>query len=241
MSALQALGHDVWYDEKLPGGSEWVAMIGREIEKREVFAIVLTPDAWASDWVQRELGLAFATHRTIIPIRLKETAVTGFLRAVQHVDVTGMGAAPAADRLAASLPTTSLASEAQPTLSPSPGRSLKACLVVLDGRTDQKKIEIGKNPVTYLVLDRTKDEIVSDREPDPWFGGYIVVIYYRLLDGQYAIRSSGHALVLLNDQSIHPEGQFVLRPNDKIKIYADVDAAPDWQKVPATTLLFTHC
>ena len=53
MAALQAAGWDVWYDEKgLSAGDEWVATIQRELQAREIFLLILTPDSWASQWVQ---------------------------------------------------------------------------------------------------------------------------------------------------------------------------------------------
>lgn len=41
VAALQQLGYDVWYDEKgLSGGAQWVRTIERELENRDVFAII---------------------------------------------------------------------------------------------------------------------------------------------------------------------------------------------------------
>ena len=104
VASLQRLGYDVWYDEKgLSGGAQWVATIEREVEARDVLALVLTPEARASQWVNSELQLAYATHRRIVPILLKETEITGFLRTYQAINVAGMGAEDAASKFDTSL------------------------------------------------------------------------------------------------------------------------------------------
>lgn len=59
VEALKAVGYDVWYDETgLTGGDEWLDSIQREVENREVFLLILTPEAWDSKWVQREFKSA---------------------------------------------------------------------------------------------------------------------------------------------------------------------------------------
>jgi tetratricopeptide (TPR) repeat protein len=89
-AALAAIGYDVWYDETgLQGGSAWVDSIQREVESREVFLLVLTPEAWESNWVQDELQLAIATRRRIIPVLLRNTQVSGFLLTTQWITMIG--------------------------------------------------------------------------------------------------------------------------------------------------------
>jgi formylglycine-generating enzyme required for sulfatase activity len=87
VTALQRDGFDVWYDEQgLSGGAEWVQTLQREVQTREVFLLVVTPEAWNSRWVQEEIQLAIATQRTILPILLKPTTMEGFLLTRQWVD-----------------------------------------------------------------------------------------------------------------------------------------------------------
>lgn len=97
VGALGAVGYDVWYDETgLQGADEWVRSLEREIEARDILLLVLTPDAMGSSWVRRELDLAMATHRVILPIMVRLTERTGFLRTIQHinaVDQDELGAA----------------------------------------------------------------------------------------------------------------------------------------------------
>lgn len=88
--ALKAVGYDVWYDETgLQGGAAWVASIQHEVETRDVFLLVLTPEAWESKWVQDELQLAIATRRRVLPVLLRNTQVSGFLLTTQWITVIG--------------------------------------------------------------------------------------------------------------------------------------------------------
>lgn len=90
VAALKAVGYDVWYDETgLAGGDAWVVSIQREVQARDVFLLILTPDAWTSPWVQDELQLAIATRRRIIPVLLRNTQVDGFILTTQWVTVVG--------------------------------------------------------------------------------------------------------------------------------------------------------
>jgi len=46
VAALKAAGNDVWYDEQgLTGGTTWVETLQREVQARDVFVVVLTPEA----------------------------------------------------------------------------------------------------------------------------------------------------------------------------------------------------
>jgi hypothetical protein len=88
--ALKAVGYDVWYDETgLQGGAAWVASIQHEVENRDIFLLVLTPEAWESKWVQDELQLAIATRRRVLPVLLRNTQISGFLLTTQWITVVG--------------------------------------------------------------------------------------------------------------------------------------------------------
>lgn len=54
----------VWYDSSggLRGGDEWWNRIVAEITARDTFLVLLSPDALASDWVPREMGIAYWQH-----------------------------------------------------------------------------------------------------------------------------------------------------------------------------------
>lgn len=88
--ALKQADFYVFFDDGSIGtGADWVRAIGEAIDNCQIFIAILTPDAWASEWVQRELNTAFAARKEIIPILLKDTDVKGLLRSVQWIDVRG--------------------------------------------------------------------------------------------------------------------------------------------------------
>src|SRR5262249_33103460 len=100
----EANGFDVWYDEKgLSGGSAWVEALQREVQARDVFVLVVTPEAMASQWCQEEIQLAMATRRTMLPVLHKPTQVAGFLLTRQWVDVVGLDPSAAAQRVTGAL------------------------------------------------------------------------------------------------------------------------------------------
>jgi hypothetical protein len=98
VEAGRALGWDIWFDEaSLLGGNEWLPIIEREIQSRDVFILVVTPAALSSHWVDREWRLAFQQSKQIIPVLHKETRdAGGFLQGIQAVKAKGMSAAQAA-------------------------------------------------------------------------------------------------------------------------------------------------
>src|SRR6266567_1972821 len=60
----------VWYDTVggLYGGDTWWSKIVEELTRRDVFLIVLSPDAMNSYWVLRELDMAVNERKHIIPL-----------------------------------------------------------------------------------------------------------------------------------------------------------------------------
>ena len=104
VAALKAAGYDVWYDEQgLTGGAVWIETLQRELQARDVFVLVLTPEAWASPWVQEEARLALSTQRTILPVMLKPTPVAGFLLTRQWVNVADVDTATGVQRVLAAV------------------------------------------------------------------------------------------------------------------------------------------
>jgi peptide/nickel transport system substrate-binding protein/oligopeptide transport system substrate-binding protein len=95
VEALRATGLDVWYDAReLQGSDAWVARIQDELRHCETFLVILTPATIRSPWVQREIQLALAADKRILPILHKPLTTQqideiGFLRIYQWVDVVG--------------------------------------------------------------------------------------------------------------------------------------------------------
>ncbi|HUY78421.1 MAG TPA: SUMF1/EgtB/PvdO family nonheme iron enzyme [Ktedonobacterales bacterium] len=102
VATLTAADWDVWYDEKgLHGGAEWLNVIQAELSARPNFMPILTPDAWASKWVQREIGLAMLENKEIIPVLHTDTPQAGgFLKLIQWINVIGLPAPIAAAKVA---------------------------------------------------------------------------------------------------------------------------------------------
>jgi formylglycine-generating enzyme required for sulfatase activity len=104
VETLKRDGFDVWYDEQgLSGGAAWVETLQSEVQARDVFVLVLSPDSWASPWVQEEVQLAIATRRTILPIMHKTTNVQGFLLTRQWIDAVDLDPAITAQRVIGAL------------------------------------------------------------------------------------------------------------------------------------------
>ncbi len=78
-------------------------MIEDELSSRDIFLVILTPDAWASDWVREELALALASKKRIVGVMVKHTPVTGFIVQRQMINVVGASATVAAQQVASGL------------------------------------------------------------------------------------------------------------------------------------------
>lgn len=84
-------------------GDEWVKTLERELQDRDIYLVVLTPDSWAFRWVQNELSLALSQHKQIVGVLYKPTEVSGFITNYQLLDVTYMEPEEAAQTVAATL------------------------------------------------------------------------------------------------------------------------------------------
>src|SRR5712691_8388946 len=77
----------VWYDAKrgLNPGDQWFQKIENEVIARDIFLIVLSPDAMNSAWVRREFDIALNEKKRIIPVLYRSYQVWPYLRTVHHV------------------------------------------------------------------------------------------------------------------------------------------------------------
>ena len=109
---------DVWYDrEDRYSGAQWSEMIEQELQRRDVYLIVVTPDSWTSQWVQHELQLALEQRKRIVGVLCKPTQVGESLSASQLLDARYRSPIDAAQLVAATLTGTSSSR-----LDPSPRR-----------------------------------------------------------------------------------------------------------------------
>ncbi len=75
----------VWYDVLggLHGGVNWWEKIVEELTARNVFLLVLSPEAMNSLWVRREIDMALNENKFILPILYRECSVRADLRIIQ--------------------------------------------------------------------------------------------------------------------------------------------------------------
>jgi serine/threonine protein phosphatase PrpC len=83
------LGDDtaVWYDTQggLELGDTWWDKIVEQVTARDVFIIVLSPDAMDSKWVRREFNMAFNQEKLIVPLRYRSCKVWADLNTIQSL------------------------------------------------------------------------------------------------------------------------------------------------------------
>jgi formylglycine-generating enzyme required for sulfatase activity len=103
-ASIAASGLEAWIDERIDYGSNWPRVIQEQIDRCGAFVVVMTPDAFASKWVQNELAYAGDQDKPIFPLLLEGRRWLA-VAALQVVEVTG-GALPPArfyDRLTKTL------------------------------------------------------------------------------------------------------------------------------------------
>ncbi len=86
---LEAEGYAVWVDEaRLTPSARWWKAIEQNILTCSAFVVVMSPNGYESDWVEREILLAEREKRPIIPVLLAGEAWSR-LANIQHVDMRG--------------------------------------------------------------------------------------------------------------------------------------------------------
>ena len=85
---LLASGFDVWIDDRIDFGTNWVREIFKAIDASAALIVIMTPEAEASDWVQKEYLHADARKKPMFPLLL-DGEVFPYFRSVQYYDVQG--------------------------------------------------------------------------------------------------------------------------------------------------------
>jgi hypothetical protein len=86
---LGRLGHDVWYDAEIRGGTHWWAEILRRIAGCDIYVFAMTETAIDSRPCMAELDYAVATDRPLLPVQLETVSPALLPRALaeaQFVD-----------------------------------------------------------------------------------------------------------------------------------------------------------
>jgi hypothetical protein len=88
----ETLGHEVWVDRQLSGGSPWWAEVLRQIEECDVFVYALSPDAVTSRACSSEYRYAAALGKPILPVTvssdLRDSLIPRAIAELQRVDYT---------------------------------------------------------------------------------------------------------------------------------------------------------
>lgn len=64
-------GYRIWYDNGIPGGSEWDAVIEERLEKCQLVLVFVSQEAMGSRYVRREVKFADVLKKAIIPVQLE--------------------------------------------------------------------------------------------------------------------------------------------------------------------------
>ncbi|HET7708517.1 MAG TPA: toll/interleukin-1 receptor domain-containing protein, partial [Sphingomicrobium sp.] len=67
VTALNAAGKDVWWDDALTPNEAWDAMIERQIAAARVVIVLWSPRSIHSDWVRTEAHYA-QDHHKLVPV-----------------------------------------------------------------------------------------------------------------------------------------------------------------------------
>ena len=70
---IDSLDYHLWWDEGIPGATEWLAYLEEKIKQSNYVILFLSRRAVVSDWVKREIEIARHNGKPIIVIRLDKS------------------------------------------------------------------------------------------------------------------------------------------------------------------------
>lgn len=88
---IEALGHDVWFDQELLGGQEWWRAICQNIRSCDVMIFAVSPESLESEPCRLEYTYAHDLGKTIVPLVIYPTDLHGLpeiLDSIQMIDFT---------------------------------------------------------------------------------------------------------------------------------------------------------
>jgi formylglycine-generating enzyme required for sulfatase activity len=88
-AALEQVGFTAWIDDRIDYGTQWPRVIQEQLDACAVFIVIMTPRAYASDWVQSELSRAKRKKKPIFPLLLEGQEPWLSVESTQYVDVRG--------------------------------------------------------------------------------------------------------------------------------------------------------
>jgi hypothetical protein len=106
--ALHTTGHKIWMDtEGISGGEDWRERIGNAIDESKLVLAVLSPEAFNSSWVRRELSYADNVKKPILPVVYKACEIPAWYELqfghIQRLDLTAQANAVEAEPLLSSI------------------------------------------------------------------------------------------------------------------------------------------
>lgn len=83
---LRKLGHDVWIDDSITGGTDWWNESISLILRSNIFIVLVSSSSSSSEWVSREIEIALHAPTRIIPILIGDSEIPRSIRAIQFLD-----------------------------------------------------------------------------------------------------------------------------------------------------------
>jgi predicted Zn-dependent protease len=139
VKTLRGAGADVWYDEHNMGSGKLMEVVERELRKRPVFVVILSPAALTSEWVRDESSWAYRLYkrdskRIILPVlveSVQEDDIWLWLQDFRRIETPGVTPFPEEERIRRTLRVLTLTPQGEPpvTPTPQPGESLEGLLI----------------------------------------------------------------------------------------------------------------
>ncbi len=85
--ALERLGHDVWWDGLIEGGTRYSKLISEALESSDAVVVLWSQQSVESDWVRDEAAHGRDRHR-LVPLSLDGTRAPLGFRQIQRVDIS---------------------------------------------------------------------------------------------------------------------------------------------------------
>lgn len=88
---LQSMGFAVWIDDRLDYGSQWPNEIQKQLDSCDAFIVIMSTNAFASEWVQSELQRAKRKRKPVFPVLLEGEGPWLSVESTQFYDVRNGG------------------------------------------------------------------------------------------------------------------------------------------------------
>jgi hypothetical protein len=85
---LEREGFNVWIDDRLDYGSDWLIEIQQRLNNCDALILIMSPRSLVSKWVQNELNRALRKEKPIFPLLLEWKEPWLSVESTQIIDVT---------------------------------------------------------------------------------------------------------------------------------------------------------